>query len=124
MRFLHGVWWLLTTVFLWLVLARMDLADLIASGRATCSVEEAGSILGVGRCTAFEQAAAGTLPTIRVGRRLLVPVPRLLAMLGLSVPPGWQPGALASRCHEDDAASDSDGLVTACPKLVDKERRP
>lgn len=96
----------------------MNLAELIASGRATCSVEEAGAILEVGRCTAFEQAAAGTLPTIRVGRRLLVPVPRLLAMLGLPLPEEWQtPAALAPRCQCPDSGSDADGLMTSYPKV-------
>ena len=96
----------------------MTLAELIASGRATCSVEEAGSIIGVGRCTAFEQAAAGTLPTIRVGRRLLVPVPRLLSMLGIALPDEWQPGAaLSPRCHCSDSASGPAELGSAYPKV-------
>lgn len=96
----------------------MTLAELIASGRATCGVEEAGSILGVGRCTAFEQAAAGTLPTIRVGRRLLVPVPRLLIMLGIALPDEWQPGAaLSSRCQSAESASEPAELVTLYPKV-------
>jgi hypothetical protein len=96
----------------------VTLAELIASGRATASVEEVATIIEVGRCTAFEHAAAGTLPTIRVGRRLLVPVPRLLAMLGVPLPEEWQPaGALAARCPCGDAASDSDGLGSVCPKV-------
>lgn len=97
----------------------MTLADLVASGRATCSVEEAGAILGVGRCTAFEQAAAGTLPTIRVGRRLLVPVPRLLTMLGIPLPDEWQPSAaLAPRCQSAETGSNPSDLGSSHPKLV------
>ena len=49
----------------------------------TISVEEAGHILGVSRRSAYRAAETGELPTLRLGRRLLVPTARLLAMLGL-----------------------------------------
>lgn len=54
---------------------------------ATLTVPEAARLLGVGRNLAYEIAArdgeiAG-VPVIRVGRRLLVPLARLLAVLGL-----------------------------------------
>jgi hypothetical protein len=88
---------------------KASLADLVASGRATCSVEGAAGILGVGRCTAYEAASSGALPTIRVGRRLLVPVPRLLNLLGIPLPAEWLPaGALDERCQSGLVASDSD----------------
>jgi excisionase family DNA binding protein len=48
----------------------------------TVSVEDAGRILGISRGTAFKAAATGDLPTIRIGKRLLVPraaLDRLLA---------------------------------------------
>lgn len=38
------------------------------------SVPEAGEMLGVSRATAWRMVDAGTLPTVRVGRRRLVPV--------------------------------------------------
>jgi excisionase family DNA binding protein len=41
--------------------------------RRTYSVEEAGRLLGLSRNTAYARATDGTLPTIRLGRRLLVP---------------------------------------------------
>ena len=50
--------------------------------RRTYSVEEAGKILGVCRNSAYALAKSGELPTIRLGRRLLVPrdaLERLLA---------------------------------------------
>lgn len=50
----------------------------------TISVEEAGHILGVSRRSAYRAAETGELPTLRLGRRLLVPTARLLAMLGLA----------------------------------------
>ncbi|MGI8876141.1 MAG: helix-turn-helix domain-containing protein [Egibacteraceae bacterium] len=50
---------------------------------ATITIEEAGELLGISRRSAYRAAAAGELPTLRLGRRLLVPTPRLLALLGL-----------------------------------------
>ena len=49
---------------------------------STVTVEEAGAILGVSRSVAYEAANAGSIPAIRVGRRLLIPVARLRALLG------------------------------------------
>jgi excisionase family DNA binding protein len=49
--------------------------------RRTYSVEEAGRLLGVGRNQAYEAAKTGTLPTIKIGRRLLVPKAALDRML-------------------------------------------
>jgi excisionase family DNA binding protein len=54
----------------------------LSEPRRTYSVEEAGKILGVCRNTAYALAKSGELPTIRLGRRLLVPhaaLERLLA---------------------------------------------
>lgn len=49
--------------------------------RTTITVEEAASLLGIGRSAAYEAARRGQLPTRRLGRRLLVPVPALLEWL-------------------------------------------
>ena len=44
------------------------------NGRDTFTVEEAGcEILGLSRCSAYEFARAGIIPTIRIGKRLIVP---------------------------------------------------
>jgi excisionase family DNA binding protein len=48
----------------------------------TLTVDEAAKLLGVSRGTAYEAARRGQLPTIRLGRRLLVPRARLLELLG------------------------------------------
>lgn len=53
--------------------------------RETFSVPEAGEILGISRSSAFQAAAKGELPVIRVGKRLLVPRAGLERMLGGSV---------------------------------------
>jgi len=51
--------------------------------RATISVPEAGLLLcGYKRDASYQAAARGEIPTLRIGRRILVPVPKLLAMLG------------------------------------------
>lgn len=49
----------------------------------TLTVEEAGELLGISRQSAYRAAAAGELPALRVGRRLIVPTARLLEMLGV-----------------------------------------
>lgn len=49
--------------------------------RLTVSVEEAGELLGISRAFAYELAARGELPTLRLGRRLLVPRKALEALL-------------------------------------------
>lgn len=50
--------------------------------RLTYTVEEAARIIGIGRSAAYKAANAGEIPTIRIGRKLLVPVRRLEQMLG------------------------------------------
>lgn len=53
--------------------------------RVTVSVEEAGRLLGISRGSAYEAARRGDIPTIRIGKRLIVPViglQRLLASAG------------------------------------------
>jgi len=54
---------------------------------ATLTVSEAARLLGIGRNLAYETAArdgeiAG-VPVLRIGRRLLIPLARLLEVLGL-----------------------------------------
>ena len=50
--------------------------------RATITVEEMAAILGLGRTAAYEAVRRQELPSLKIGRRLLVPVPQLLALLG------------------------------------------
>jgi len=51
------------------------------AGRATITIEQTAQLLGLGRTAAYDAARRGELPTRRLGRRLLVPVPALLAWL-------------------------------------------
>jgi excisionase family DNA binding protein len=50
--------------------------------QTTITIEQAAQLIGVGRSAAYEAARRGELPTRRLGRRLLVPVPALLDWLG------------------------------------------
>ncbi len=50
--------------------------------RLTLTVPEAGELLGIGRAAAYAAARSGELPVLRIGRKVLVPRARLLAMLG------------------------------------------
>lgn len=50
--------------------------------RTTISVPEAGRLLGVGKDSAYAAAERGEIPVLHLGRRLRVPVPRLLELLG------------------------------------------
>jgi hypothetical protein len=44
------------------------------NGRSTFSIEEAGcEILGLSKCSAYAAAKNGSLPTIQMGRRKIVP---------------------------------------------------
>jgi excisionase family DNA binding protein len=49
---------------------------------STMSVTEAAATLGIGRTLAYELARNGELPTIRLGRRLVVPRRALERLLG------------------------------------------
>lgn len=57
------------------------------SGRLTLTIEEAAALLGLGRSAAYEAARRGQIPTRRLGRRLIVPVPALLGWLGVPSDP-------------------------------------
>lgn len=62
--------------------AKLDLLRAMGVEPApTLSVEDAVRVLGVGRSLGYRMARSGQLPTIRVGRLLRVPLPRLLELL-------------------------------------------
>jgi excisionase family DNA binding protein len=50
--------------------------------RATLTVEETAALLGIGRGLAYEGVRDGSIPSIRIGDRILVPRARLMALLG------------------------------------------
>lgn len=57
--------------------------DLARESRAVLSVEEAGIILGVSPGHAYKSARDGSIPTVRIGKKYVVPVQRLKALLGI-----------------------------------------
>ncbi len=50
--------------------------------RLTLTVEEAAQLLGISRALAYELVGRGELPSIRLGRRIVVPRHALEVMLG------------------------------------------
>ncbi len=51
------------------------------SERLTFNIEEVAKLLGLGRTTTYELARAGRIPSVRLGRRLLVPRAALVRFL-------------------------------------------
>jgi excisionase family DNA binding protein len=51
------------------------------SERLTFTVEEAGELLGISRALAYEMARTGRLPTLRFGKRIVVPKKAIENML-------------------------------------------
>ena len=49
--------------------------------RLTCTVSEAAEILGISRAAAYEAVHHKEIPSLRFGRRIVVPVRPLLRML-------------------------------------------
>lgn len=47
----------------------------------TLTIEQAARYLGIGRGLAYQLARQGEIPTLRLGRRLVVPKPALERML-------------------------------------------
>jgi excisionase family DNA binding protein len=54
--------------------------------RRVVTLNEAAAILRISRGSAYEAAKRGEIPTIRIGRRLLVPTAALERMLGGNAP--------------------------------------
>lgn len=50
----------------------------------TLTVPKAGAYLGLGRDSSYSAAKRGEIPTLRIGRRLVVPTAALLGLLGIS----------------------------------------
>lgn len=49
----------------------------------TLTVEQAAEVLGIGRSTAYELVHTGDIPSLRLGRRIVVPIARLASRLGV-----------------------------------------
>lgn len=73
---------------------------------ATIIVAQAGALLGISRRTAYRAAATGHIPTIRVGRRILVPTALIHRMLGITDDPDDATGDGAAQQPEPDRPRD------------------
>ena len=62
----------------------------------TLTVTEAGLLLGVSRSTAYELVRSGDLESIRLRRRLVVPVAAIAQQLGIAVVDVWSALAVSS----------------------------
>lgn len=51
----------------------------------TLTVTEAATILRISRSTAYALVATGTVPSLKLGRRVIVPIRPLADMLGVAV---------------------------------------
>ena len=51
---------------------------------ATYSIEEAAKLLGIGRNACYEAARTGQVPTVRIGKRVLVPKTALNRLLQIA----------------------------------------
>jgi excisionase family DNA binding protein len=49
----------------------------------TLTVEETGDVLGISRASAYEGVRTGEIPSIRIGRRIVVPTAELRRLLRL-----------------------------------------
>lgn len=49
--------------------------------KKTLTIPEAAKVLGIGRSAAYEAARTGQIPTIKIGKRILVPVTALELLL-------------------------------------------
>jgi excisionase family DNA binding protein len=67
---------------------------------ATMTVEQAGQLLGISRGAAYRAAANDQIPTIRLGRRLLVPTARLHQLLGIAANEPPVPATAAAAGHD------------------------
>jgi excisionase family DNA binding protein len=62
--------------------------------QATMTVSEVGEVLGLGRSSAYEAVRCGVVPSIRVGNRIVVPVPAIAGLLlGVDPTPSHAEGA-------------------------------
>lgn len=57
------------------------MATIIAIERDTLTVEEAARVLGIGRNAAYDGVRDGAIPSIRIGKRIVVPRVALARLL-------------------------------------------
>lgn len=83
----------------------------------TVDVRTAGRLLGLGRDASFAAAKRGEIPVLRFGRRLVVPVPKLLQLIG------YDPDARVAPTEDAGANAEIPNLTTG-PGEPHHERQP
>jgi len=68
--------------------------------RLTVTVTEAAEILGVSRTSAYELVRAGALPSVRLGRRIVVTRHTLEELLGAPLPKPGVPSVVRTAASE------------------------
>jgi excisionase family DNA binding protein len=75
----------------------------------TLTVEQAAKVLGIGRSTAYELVHTGAIPSLRLGRRIVVPTARLADQLGV------EPSGIAAIGPATATAEDLPLADEGCP---------
>src|SRR5206468_189552 len=89
--------------------------------KLTMFVEEAATLLGISRWLAYERAQRGDLPVLRIGRRLRVPIRRLLDLVGMT----WDEWLSCQSAIAEEVSEGRGGLAVIGGEevAVDVERR-
>lgn len=80
----------------------------------TITVERVAAILSLGRRTAYAAIERGEIPSIRVGRRIVVPTARFLAAFDLAAPltsSEARPASLATAHAPEGTSPDEHGTA-------------
>ncbi len=56
--------------------------------KKTLTVRELSEVLNIGRSTAYEALRSGQIPSVKVGRRWLIPIAALDQLLNVEMPTG------------------------------------
>lgn len=56
------------------------------AGQVAVSVAQACSMLGISKSLAYEAVALGEIPSLRIGRRILIPVRAIEGLVASAVP--------------------------------------
>lgn len=85
--------------------------------RPTIRVEEAAQTLGISRSSAYEAVRLGHLPSLRLGRRILIPTARFLALLEDVATDSGNAKAPAAHTEAPTNSSDSPAQGEICDHL-------
>jgi excisionase family DNA binding protein len=66
--------------------ARAVVTEVAMEDRLTLTVDEAAQVLGISRALAYELVARGELPSLRLGRRIVIPRRALELVLSQATP--------------------------------------